>query len=345
MEQDIKNLFDKLAVKMDKMIISMIRDRYDRIVDRGGPEPKDYTIMSAFIRNLFETGQREAFQKLFIEPYREWTKVDRWLMKGRTFYSLMLHIYDKPSGYAGDYNLLKKLYQIQEIEAYSKEGVQQTTFVACNWDKFISSTPECIALQSRKWMFTQTMQNVIPELAKEKSSNEPLRILDLGCGHGDYLKTLIDICRSLGVRYKMYGVDIDPESAQLANESIDDDNVSIVCGDVLRAVGKSQNFDGKIDVVYSMGLFDYFSDKLFGVMLKNIGYLKPRLTMIGNMEHDAASRAFMHTLNWELEERSPQQLSELAGVDLTKDTHAIVGSDFTHRQHILIIERKPDEST
>ena len=70
----------------------------------------------------------------------------------------------------------------------------------------------------------------------------------------------------------------------------------------------------RFDLVWSAGLFDYFSDKLFVKTLQRIRrWLKPEgEVIIGNFGPHNPSRGAMEFGDWFLKYRSPDQLMELA---------------------------------
>jgi hypothetical protein len=65
-------------------------------------------------------------------------------------------------------------------------------------------------------------------------------------------------------------------------------------------------------IVWSAGLFDYFSDRAFVFMLKRLKPLAEREIIIGNFAPIQPDRAYMQLLDWQLVYRSPQRLMALA---------------------------------
>jgi hypothetical protein len=63
-----------LKMGMDEMLVQEMYKRTDRINERGGPQPKDYETVSAFVFEMDRLKLQPFFERLFIDPYREWVK-------------------------------------------------------------------------------------------------------------------------------------------------------------------------------------------------------------------------------------------------------------------------------
>lgn len=67
-----------------------------------------------------------------------------------------------------------------------------------------------------------------------KNGSRPLKVVDLGCGDGAFLRLLASRCRSLGIKAELIGWDMNPKSLQLArNASASFPEIRYECRNVL----------------------------------------------------------------------------------------------------------------
>ena len=110
-------------------------------------------------------------------------------------------------------------------------------------------------------------------------------------------------------------MDVDPKAIQYARSlcrsfSENGDRLEFESRNVLR-FRASKTYD----LLWSAGLFDYFPDRLFIILLRRlITYVKPGgEVVIGNFGDNNPSRAYMELLGeWYLEHRSEERLTRLA---------------------------------
>lgn len=60
--------------------------------------------------------------------------------------------------------------------------------------------------------------NGLKKLIKNQPKNRPIRIIDLGCGHGDILREVAKIGRKKGWKFKLVGVDANQDAIDYSNE-------------------------------------------------------------------------------------------------------------------------------
>jgi len=60
--------------------------------------------------------------------------------------------------------------------------------------------------------------NGVKKLLKDQPKDQPITIIDLGCGHGDILRDLAKFGRKKGYMLKLIGIDANPDAIDYANE-------------------------------------------------------------------------------------------------------------------------------
>lgn len=145
-------------------------------------------------------------------------------------------------------------------------------------------------------------------------------LLDLGCGNGEFTLSAKDVMGG-----KVTGVDNDP-LLKRTNKRVEWLSLN---------VAKDFPTD-HYDVVYSGGLFDYFSDLMFVRVLKNARQVTPRYIMIGNVEQGEYTKAFLQTLDWHLIDRTWRRLMKLARKEFPENDVEVL-TDISGHQHFLLV--------
>jgi 2-polyprenyl-3-methyl-5-hydroxy-6-metoxy-1,4-benzoquinol methylase len=84
----------------------------------------------------------------------------------------------------------------------------------------------------------------IKELLKGKPKSTPVRILDIGCGNGDMLRTLADYAAKTGLTFILTGVDANQFTVDHARSlSVGYTNISYECIDIFDQIGQPVNSD------------------------------------------------------------------------------------------------------
>lgn len=204
------------------------------------------------------------------------------------------HAYHKPYGYAGDFEVIDRLYQ------YHINGQDHLR----RWDEFFQQQPGGVAVRNRKAWFLERMV----EYRKQKSAG--MRLLNLASGPARDLFEAFLTAPSYPLQCDC--VEQDPRAIAYARKVLGSfvERVSFIQRNVLRYQPEK-----KYDLIWSAGLFDYFSDKAFAMVLGNaLQWLKPGgEIIIGNFSKQNPSKAFMETfLDWHLHHRSEGELIKLA---------------------------------
>jgi len=253
--------------------------RVEKIISRGGPEPSeyDYVVNVPNLEGITLEEESKIHDVLF--PI-----LDKDSLLGHTFY--------KPHGYAGDFELIDRLYTkwLSPDPSHHK------------WDNLYHTLDAATAVRNRKNYFQDVMKNY--------KNNDELKVLNLGSGP----------CRDL---YEFF-VKNPKQNIQVDCLDMDQSAIdygSAVCDnymDRIEFINKNvfkYKTSKTYDLIWSAGLFDYFSDKLF-IRLVNRMYALVASNgelVIGNFSTVNTSKNLMETFGqWYLNHRSEDLLIELA---------------------------------
>ncbi|GEM_PF-2505740 len=215
------------------------------------------------------------------------------------------HAFNKPLGYAGDYSLIQHLYDAQP------EGIAELGTIA---DHCLLHTSASKAVRNRRNVMKPYILQALSSDERERSS-----ILSLACGPAaEVFDVLLD--QKLQDRFEFHLVDIDPRALNFVREKADVSGIAsslhLHRQDINRFVVGGVDRSGlpPIDLVYSIGLIDYFEDRHV-IRLMNFAHdhLKPggRL-VLGNFHPRNPTRALLdHVLDWKLIHRDEAQMNEI----------------------------------
>jgi len=209
-------------------------------------------------------------------------------------HSILGHAYLKPYGYAGDFEIIDKMY-LEKISTKPK---------LTNWDLFHHQTAASTAVRNRKTFF----KSVLAEHLQE--SSETCEVLDVASGPCRDLLEFMEENKSKNIHFDC--VEADLKAILHATE--------INAKHLPSLTFYNQNIfrfstEQKYDIVWSAGLFDYFDDKTFTKLVSRlINSVKPGGELIiGNFAVGNPTEGYMELfLDWYLYHRSPEQLMDLA---------------------------------
>jgi len=208
-----------------------------------------------------------------------------------TLDTMVGHTYLKPYGYAGDFEIIEKIYAQK----------RHSNPVIDAWDQFYQSMDACDAVRNRKKYFKQVMVNALGAGAKN--------VLILGSGPCmDLFEYLTENPHNT---LQFTCVDIDATAIKYASEKTAAfmNNINFVNRNIFR-----YNTTDSYDLIWSAGLFDYLNDDQFVFIIKKMrAFLSKKGKMIiGNFSENNPSQYCMEILgDWYLIHRSPTLLSEL----------------------------------
>jgi hypothetical protein len=165
---------------------------------------------------------------------------------------LFRRFYEKPRGYPGDYLMFEMIY---DRKILSKN-------IGFLFDQYVFNHYLIIAVVSRK----EKMKELILKVASKFNQNHqrPFRLLNVACGPTKELRELME-----ETNLKITGtlLDQDREALDFSEKKFKNMNHSFMFVennviDLLGITKKSINGLGKYDLIYSMGLVDYFLDNV-----------------------------------------------------------------------------------
>lgn len=214
-------------------------------------------------------------------------------------------MYSKPRGYAGDYLTIQKIYENRP---------SGTGRIGPLLDRCFLNEPAARAVRNRRKLLTAEILKVVADRAPDSGA----RITSVACGPAT---EVFDTFEKLDDPSALFAtlVDIDLQALAFVDDRCESAglkrSMKLLSGNlVYLALGREKLDIEPQDLIYSIGLIDYFNDE-FVVRLMNYlhGLLKPGGKIIlGNFHPDNSSRAYMdHVLEWELVHRTEEDMDRL----------------------------------
>ena len=213
-------------------------------------------------------------------------------------------LYSKPRGYAGDFQSIDWIYA-NEAGGTGRLGPAL--------DRCFLDEPAAQAVRNRRGLLRRTITRLL-----ERHRDRPVRIVSMACGPA---REIFDVLDELGSPERLDAtlIDIDPEALEQVREEIE-----------RRGVGASvRTFEGNLiylamgrqkielepqDLMYSIGLIDYFNDKLVSKLM-SWGHrsLAPGGELVlGNFHPKNPDKALMdYVLDWRLTHRNEADMNRL----------------------------------
>ena len=255
------------------------RNFLNALVEKGGPEPHEYSEFAALVNNL-EDQELEYFRNV--------------IRKSLNKNTLIGHGFVKPFGYPGDFTIIHNIYKVH-VNPDNKYG---------NWDRFFQNQAGAQAVRNRKDYFLKRCAEI------EKGAGEVKHVLILGSGPATDVNEYLQNNPHSKIKFDL--VDFDQNAIDFAKKQNEPfkDSIEYFKINVLRY--KPYQW---YDLIWSAGLFDYFKDKHFVYMIHK--YYKYLLDggefIIGNFSHSNPTRRLMEVLSdWYLVHRSKNDLVRMA---------------------------------
>jgi SAM-dependent methyltransferase len=243
--------------------------------------------------NLSESMRQEIGARLQREllPYLLLTRTaERW--------------YAKPRGYAGDFLTIDWIYQ---------NNPQGTGRLGSLLDRCFLDVHAAQAVRNRRGLLVEHIQTTL-----EQIDGRAARITSLACGPA---AEVFDVFETLDnpTQLRATLIDIDLQALAFVSDKRDQHQlqrqIELVNGNlVYLATGRQELKLALQDLVYSIGLIDYFSDKFVILLLNYIhGLLRPGgKVVLGNFHPKNPTKALMdHILDWKLIHRSEDDMNRL----------------------------------
>jgi len=255
--------------------------------------------------------------------------------------------YEKPQGYAGDYELMRLFF------AARMEGESL-------YARFLHYAGQRYPMARTVVARERTMREAV---RARITAGRPLRVLSLACGPALELHNLLRELPRVEHPVELFLLDQDVDALAYAHRGLQRELVDR--GDALRGVEVSalhfsvgqllrprdaaeaavgREVLGEMDFVYSAGLFDYLPRGVAKRLVRRLfELLRPGGELfIGNLREDPASAWMMeHAVAWHLVYREPAQMIELA-VGLDGVAEADIVLDETGRCMFLHVRKQDD---
>jgi len=260
------------------------------LAQKGGPDPSDYDSLNKCFQSIGDLIRSGKYAHLDLVKY--------WHILGDVFSikTMQGHVVYRPYGYAGDFEIIDKIYQ---------KHVTSVDHIK-NWDLFFQEQVATKAVRNRKQYFI----DIVKKKVANHNGSGPYKILNIASGPG---RDVLECFETLNYYGKVYFecVDQDPKANKYAKN---------LCFKYLehikfheRNVFKFKSFE-RYSLIWVAGLFDYFDNRAFKLLLKKLLVLSKTdgEIIIGNFSKNNPTRDYMEFGHWFLNYRDPDELIQLA---------------------------------
>ena len=213
-------------------------------------------------------------------------------------------LYAKPRGYAGDFLSIDWIYEDRE------DG---TGRLGPFLDRCFLDEPAAAAVRNRRGLLSGLIRAQL-----ERHAGRPVRITTMACGPA---REVFDVFEELDDprRLEVTLIDIDQQALELVEQEIGrrglGEQIRALHGNLLYlAMGREKIDLADQDLIYSIGLIDYFNDKFVGKLM-NYGHRCLRAggdMVLGNFHPCNPDKALMdHVIEWRLIHRTQDDMNRL----------------------------------
>ncbi len=259
------------------------------LVDQGGPAAGDFeSLDKAWRRAAGEIRNAE-------HPVRLTQLIREALGDAMSAETVQGYGFLKPQGYSGDFHMIDKIYQ---RHVSSRADLK-------NWDLYFHAQKAPRAVRNRKKYFIDLVTKL-----RRRWPERQLHVLDIASGP---CRDVLEYLTQSGDRaIHFHCVDSDRRAIAYARETCRPhiDQITFYPKNALRF-----RSDRRFDLIWSAGLLDYFTDRQFVFLIKNL-YRQlgsEAELVVGNFHPDNPSRDYMEIIgDWHLIYRSEIDLMKLA---------------------------------
>lgn len=255
---------------------------------KGGPDPKDYDAFTQWLAEAAEEIRKGALSAS--EVQRFWFELgDEYMLD-----STLGNIIGKRHGYAGDFEVIDKLYR------------QHLPIKQDKWDRYLHAQDASIAVRNRKEYFI----DLAAACTSRHGTTADVRVLNLGSGPARDIREYLERIPHRAIHFDC--IDMDEKALVYARNSCAGhlSHITFQQANVLRYRPRQH-----YHLIWSAGLFDYFNDRLFVLALRR--YYKELLPggemVIGNFSPNNPTHNYMLVVgDWSLFYRDAEHLKNLA---------------------------------
>ena len=220
---------------------------------------------------------------------------------------LLARCFAKPLGYPGDYQIMNMIYA---------EDANGTGLLGRGLGRYALDVPESRAVRNRVGYLIDKIRGVLAQTAPGRA----VRVLSVAAGPALEIQALLAAEPKLREDTHLVLLDQDPRALRHARDRIaavtgSRTNITFLCRDIRDVITTGADEAG-FDLIYSAGLFDYFSDRTARAAAARLfESLAPTGELvIGNFTLGGPSRALMElVLDWRLRYRTADDLTALYG--------------------------------
>lgn len=263
-------IFSKIRDKVSNFINNDVRNYINNLIkieneieEGNADENKIQEIIYSTSEDIANKGKeieelinQKTVSKEIRERFRHLVKC--WVYKS----PLIDRALKKPRGYAGDYKMIELVYD--NLPTIGKSGI------GYYYDKYFLTNSYAVAVRNRKDMMKQFLYDFIINYNSPK-----IRILNLACGSCREIKELFSTNFFSDKEINIVCVDHDIEALKFAENSLSllSQNIQVeyLEENILNFLSKPNVYIEKLsrfDLVYSIGLADYFNDGLLKRFIK-----------------------------------------------------------------------------
>jgi extracellular factor (EF) 3-hydroxypalmitic acid methyl ester biosynthesis protein len=213
--------------------------------------------------------------------------------------------YSKPRGYAGDFMTIEQFYQNQP---------KGTGRIGTILDRCFLELPTANAVRNRRLLLVDEIRSTL----SQKENGDVTRVSSLASGPA---REIFDVFQQLDDPGKLYVtlVDVDLQALAFVSDKARRrkwrKRLRFVPGNLIDVVNGRQELGIESqDLIYSIGLIDYFSDNF---VVRLLDYIHSKLrpggrVILGNFHPRNPTRALMdYVLSWELIYRTEDEMHRL----------------------------------
>lgn len=213
--------------------------------------------------------------------------------------------YSKPRGYAGDFITIDELYQGQP---------KGTGRIGAILDRCFLELPAANAVRNRRQLLVEEIHSTM----SQRNNGYVARVTSLASGPA---AEVFDVFQHLDDPNKLYVtlIDIDLQALAFVSDKARRQKwrkrLRFVPGNLVDVVNGKQDLGIESqDLIYSIGLIDYFSDSF---VIRLLNYIHSKLrpggrVILGNFHPNNPTRALMdYVLGWELIYRTEDEMNRL----------------------------------
>lgn len=255
-----------------------------RLVTQGGPQADDAPRFTSWLMRLDVRRREGRLDDNALRAIRD--------AFGNAMSSVTMQgfAWCKPHGYAGDYEIIDRIYT-----GYLAEAPHT------NWDRYWQSQPAAVAVRNRKAYFHRLLSAV--------AEHGPASVLKVASGPGRSMYEWLQANPDAPLHIEC--IDIDPKAVDYARQlnARHAEKLRFHCMNALQFRPERQ-----YQLIWSAGLFDYFSDAIFVRLLRRLlsAVAPDGELVVGNFAPSNPSRAYMALMSWHLIHRSADALRGLA---------------------------------